>query len=550
MLQCQAGNFRQEGQGVDDSPVRKSMLTVTVSPDLAGVANGWAGTFMAADPDLKVNVTTLQAGEAMIGRNDGLTILSGDYPVTGKEGSVWKMVVGRDAIVAVFNSANPLLTEIVRQGVSAADLSKMIKNSGTRVWSDLLEGVQPLPVNFLLPANESLKSSLAAFTGLTADNLSSVQMAGGQQLVAAVQNDPNAMGFCKLTDILNADGQSMVSGISLLPIDRNANGRMDYIEQIYGNVADLSRGLWIGKYPSVLARNIYACAAAKPSGKIESAFLRHILTTGQQGLGQNGYITLSSTERLSAIDHLPSAFIAAGQSNPVNIWQLIITIFAGILIITAIAVMVIRNRKAGEIAPVPSDPDHLRPISERNVEMPKGLLFDQSHTWAFMESNGNVRVGIDDFLQHVTGSLSGIRMKKPGEKVRKGDHILTIVQNGKRLNISAPVSGIIRSENSALLRDASLLNRSPYGDGWIYLIEPTNWMREIQFLLMAEKHQEWLRGEFARLRDFLAMVVKPGDPALAHAVLQDGGEIADRVLEHFGPEVWEEFQTKFIETNK
>ncbi|MCX6223699.1 MAG: hypothetical protein NTV01_02940 [Bacteroidia bacterium] len=83
-------------------------------------------------------------------------------------------------------------------------------------------------------------------------------------------------------------------------------------------------------------------------------------------------------------------------------------------------------------------------MNESNLIVPKGLYFDKTHTWAFMEKDGTVKVGIDDFLQHVTGAITSIKMKKPGEKIKKGEHILTIVQNGKRLNICAPLSGIIQ----------------------------------------------------------------------------------------------------------
>ena len=138
-------------------------------------------------------------------------------------------------------------------------------------------------------------------------------------------------------------------------------------------------------------------------------------------------------------------------------------------------------------------------------------------------------------------------MKKIGDKVIKGEPILTIIQKGKRLNISAPLSGVIRSENTNLSNDSSLINSSPYADGWIYRIEPTNWLREIQFLFMAEKQVEWLKSEFARLRDFLAHTIKQNTPEYAYVILQDGGEISDHLLENLGPEVWEEFQTNFID---
>ena len=165
-----------------------------------------------------------------------------------------------------------------------------------------------------------------------------------------------------------------------------------------------------------------------------------------------------------------------------------------------------------------------------------------------MELNGMVRVGIDDFLQHITGPLSRVKMKRPGERVQKGEMILIIVQSGKQLSICSPVSGTIRTQNDLLNSRSSMLNTAPFTDGWVYTIEPSNWLRETQFLFMAEKYNEWLKQEFIRLKDFFAtsMITSGYAPVL----LQDGGELKDNILSGFGPEVWEDFQMKFIDASK
>jgi glycine cleavage system H lipoate-binding protein len=185
-----------------------------------------------------------------------------------------------------------------------------------------------------------------------------------------------------------------------------------------------------------------------------------------------------------------------------------------------------------------------------SVNIPKGIYFDKTHTWAFMESNGFVKLGIDDFLQHTTGLLTRIEMKNAGDKIKKGEHLLTIIQKGKQLNIYAPISGTIAACNKMLTTNSSILNTSPYSDGWVYLVEPANWLLEIQFLSMAEKYSTWLHKEFSRLKDFFAVALKANNPEYALIVLQDGGPLKDNILAELGPEVWEDFQTKFIDTIK
>ena len=189
-------------------------------------------------------------------------------------------------------------------------------------------------------------------------------------------------------------------------------------------------------------------------------------------------------------------------------------------------------------------------FDENSLIIPKGVYFDKTHTWSFLEQNGNVKVGIDDFLQHITGKVTRIIMKDPGYKVKKGEPFLSIVQNGKQLNLYAPVSGVITNRNEKLNTNASLVNTSPYNDGWIYMIEPANWHRENQLLFMAEKHIQHIKSELTRLKDFLAAALRDDTEKFAMVILQDGGELRDGVLSDLGPELWEDFQTKFLDPSR
>jgi len=190
----------------------------------------------------------------------------------------------------------------------------------------------------------------------------------------------------------------------------------------------------------------------------------------------------------------------------------------------------------------------LSAFSLSSVAAPAGLLYDRSHAWTFMAKNGTVRVGIDDFLQHVTGPITRLVMKFPGEKVRKGEKVLSVIQNGKKLDIQSPVSGTIISRNERLNNDTGIINSSPYDDGWVYAIEPENWEKESRFMILAGKYVEYLKDEFARIRDFLAVMPGASDVRYARVVLQDGGEFKEGLLEEFGPEIWEEFQNRFLDT--
>jgi glycine cleavage system H lipoate-binding protein len=228
-------------------------------------------------------------------------------------------------------------------------------------------------------------------------------------------------------------------------------------------------------------------------------------------------------------------------------WVLALLIVAAMVLVLFAILKFLKLRKSTEID---SDIEITPAFDNNSILAPKGLYFDKSHTWAFMEIDGNVKIGLDDFMQHVTGPITRIKMREPGEKIIKGEKILTIMQNGKQLSISSPISGTIQKQNSAVSANSILLNSAPYAEGWIYLIEPKNWLRETQFLFIAEKYKEWLQDEFLRLKDFLAHSIRSNKSVYAHVILQDGGELTDNVLADLGPEVWEDFQTNFIDASR
>jgi glycine cleavage system H lipoate-binding protein len=243
---------------------------------------------------------------------------------------------------------------------------------------------------------------------------------------------------------------------------------------------------------------------------------------------------------------MASYLFALFYSNKLKLEIMVLLIFV-VFIVLCISVdaMVQFSRKRKSKAPVfTSVSSHI--FNEATVAVPKGLYYNKTHTWAFREKNGLVKIGIDDFLLHITGPLSRVKMKQPGEQIRKGEPAITIIQNGKQLVINAPVSGTVKYQNIQLLEDISLINSSPVHDGWIYAIEPSNWEKESQFLIMAEKYKDWLKNEISRLKDFLAYNRQTNNTEFIPVMLQDGGELKDNLLLDFGPEVWEDFQIKFI----
>ncbi|MBC8004731.1 MAG: hypothetical protein H7X84_04590 [Verrucomicrobia bacterium] len=531
-------------------------LSIASSSELNALATNWANEYGKLNASLTITVSELGNGQPVLPGQ--LSFLSNESSEMMDGASNWKMVIGRNAVVAIFNPGNPMLKEINAQGVSAQEFAQSISDPKKRNWNHVINGGQNVPIHYALSNNEKVNETIARFTTTDLSVINQTTTGTAEEVISAIQKDVYAIGFCRLSDVFDTNTHNLVQGIKLLPIDKNQNGRLDSFENIYSKPEAFTRGVWIGKYPHALCGNIYAASYARPTDKNILAFLTWIITDGQKYLNVNGYSDLASTEVKSNMEALTgiasnSAINAdtrttGGAKSIVSTAWLILLALVAVSALLALA-LVRYGRKQNWTA-IDHDTNSTPVLNEETVLAPKGIYFDKTHTWAFMETDGNVKIGIDDFLQHVTGTLTRIVMKEPGERIRKGEKILTIVREGKQLNIYAPLSGTIRQQNTSLIADSSLINTSPYAEGWVYLIEPANWAREIRFLFMGERYKEWLEDEFSRLKDFFAASMKSRGQHQPQMILQDGGELTDHVLADMEPEVWEDFQIKFINTSK
>jgi glycine cleavage system H protein len=104
------------------------------------------------------------------------------------------------------------------------------------------------------------------------------------------------------------------------------------------------------------------------------------------------------------------------------------------------------------------------------VLVPDDLRYSTDHEWA-RSSGDTVRVGITDYAQDALGDVVFVDLPAVGKEVGAGD-VLGEVESTKSVSeIYAPVAGKVVAVNDALSDSPEVLNRDPYGDGWICEIE-------------------------------------------------------------------------------
>jgi glycine cleavage system H protein len=93
------------------------------------------------------------------------------------------------------------------------------------------------------------------------------------------------------------------------------------------------------------------------------------------------------------------------------------------------------------------------------------------HSWVRLNDDGSVTVGITDVAENMAGPILHVYPRKKGMR-QKGQSLATI-ESGKWVGpLKSPVSGEILEANAALDKDPGIVNRSPYGDGWIVRMKP------------------------------------------------------------------------------
>ena len=104
------------------------------------------------------------------------------------------------------------------------------------------------------------------------------------------------------------------------------------------------------------------------------------------------------------------------------------------------------------------------------MNVPDDLLYTETHEWIRRESE-NVRVGITDHAQSELTDVVYVELPKMDRQVNAREAIAVVESVKAASDIYAPVKGTVVEVNKALEADPGLLNREPFGEGWIFVLK-------------------------------------------------------------------------------
>lgn len=127
-------------------------------------------------------------------------------------------------------------------------------------------------------------------------------------------------------------------------------------------------------------------------------------------------------------------------------------------------------------------------------ETRKELKYFSSHEWARVESDGTVTVGITDHAQESLGDVVYVELPEVGNTVNAGEEAGVVESVKAASDIFSPVSGEVIAINEELEDAPETVNESPYDDGWLFKVKPSD-LTELDDAMDAEGYLEEIEEE-------------------------------------------------------
>lgn len=128
-------------------------------------------------------------------------------------------------------------------------------------------------------------------------------------------------------------------------------------------------------------------------------------------------------------------------------------------------------------------------------KIPDDRLYDpEHHVWVLPDDDDNtVLIGLTAYGVHLAGGITGFASKPRGTKIERGHDMATIESSKTGLAVPAPLGFTVIEGNEAAAESPELLNRDPYGEGWLVRVQPNNFGNEMGQLIDPKHYRRHIR---------------------------------------------------------
>lgn len=286
----------------------KGTITMSGAWALYPMAVKWAEEFQKLHPEVRIDISAGGAGKGMADAISGVVdigkVSREIYPEEIEKG-VWWVAVVKDAVVPTINSMNPAGLELLARGLTKEHSSGIWISEEITEWSDVAGPMAKGKINVYTRSDScGAAETWASFLGSKQEDLAGVGVYGDPGLASAVINDVNGIGFNNINYAYDTRTGEQLTGIRIVPLDTNGNGKVDPEEDFYGNRTSMVSAIAEGKYPSPPARDLYFVCKGRPQRVLVAEFIKWVLTDGQKFTAEAGYVGLSQESVSKGLEKL------------------------------------------------------------------------------------------------------------------------------------------------------------------------------------------------------------------------------------------------------
>jgi len=125
-------------------------------------------------------------------------------------------------------------------------------------------------------------------------------------------------------------------------------------------------------------------------------------------------------------------------------------------------------------------------------QVPKELYYTKEHEWLRVEGD-TCRIGVTDYAQNSLHEIVYVDLPKVGTKVAQMQSLGTVESVKAVADVYSPISGVVSQVNTALSDAPELVNKTPYGEGWITILQPSDLKKELSSLMNPQDYQQLLK---------------------------------------------------------
>ncbi|MCL2413181.1 MAG: substrate-binding domain-containing protein, partial [Bacteroidales bacterium] len=337
---------------------RANTITISGAFALYPLMVMWAEEFRAENPHIQIDISAGGSGKGMtdvLANLSDIAMMSRSIHAPEIERGAIVFPVAQDAVVAIINTNNPLLKDILARGITQEIGEQIWIRQTIRTWGDFLEINHPLPMNVYTRADACGAAQVwASWFGKAQEDLGGISIFGDPGIVQAVQNDPNGIAFANLAFVYDFVTGLLNSNIAVIPIDSDGNGMICDAENFYGTREQIVDAINAGLMPSPPARNLYLVTNGIPTNPNILKFLKYIHTDGQRLNVPVGFVEISEKTAQETLELLknqetPDNFYTVEKNNIVGFIVLFLALVALGMVLFHRKSRLIQDKIAGKL---------------------------------------------------------------------------------------------------------------------------------------------------------------------------------------------------------